>query len=231
MKKKSKRYNSLSKELDRTKKYTLEEAVSLLKKMAPAKFDETVTISSHLGVDVKQTDQFVRGSVVLPHGTGKTLKILVFCKGENEKLAKEAGADYAGFQELVDKVNSGWLDFDVAIATPDIMKDISRLGKVLGPRGLMPNPKSGTVTMDLVKAINEFKKGKVEFKMDKTGNIAVVVGKVSFDEKKLCENAQVAIESLMKAKPATVKGQYIKNMVISRTMSPGVAIDWTKFSV
>lgn len=230
MKKRSKRYSSVSKDLDTSKKYSLEEAVSLLKKMPPAKFDENVDLSFHMGVDTKQTDQFVRGSVALPHGTGKTVKILVFCKGETERLAKEAGADYVGNQELIDKINSGWLEFDVAMATPDMMKDISRLGKVMGPRGLMPNPKSGTVTNDITKAINDFKKGKVEFKMDKAGNVGIRIGKASFDEKKIYENAQAAIEALMRVKPVTVKGQYVKNAVISRTMSPGVRLDYIKFS-
>ncbi|MCX5657627.1 MAG: 50S ribosomal protein L1 [Candidatus Omnitrophica bacterium] len=230
MKKRSKRYSSVSKDLDKDKKYFLEEAVSLLKKMPSAKFDENIDLSFHMGVDIKQTDQFVRGSVALPHGTGKTVKILVFCKGETERAAKEAGADYVGNQELIDKITSGWLDFDVSMATPDMMRDISRLGKIMGPRGLMPNPKSGTVTNDIAKAINDFKKGKVEFKMDKAGNVGVRVGKASFDEKKIYENAHAAIEALMKAKPATVKGQYVKNAVISRTMSPGIKLDHIKLS-
>lgn len=231
MKKKSKRYSEAVKGLEKNKVYPLEEAIAGLKKMPCAKFDETVDLYFNLGVDTKQTDQFVRGSAVLPHGTGKVLKILVFCKGENERLAREAGADYVGSQELIDKINSGWLDFDVAIASPDMMKDLSRLGKVLGPRGLMPNPKSGTVTTDPVKAINDFKKGKVEFKMDKAANVSVRIGKASFDEKKLYENAQIAIEAVLKVKPAAVKGQYIKNAVISKTMSPGLRIDWSKFVV
>lgn len=230
MKKRSKRFKKASEPLEKDKAYPLEEAVALLKKMPSAKFDEAIDLSFHLGVDTKQTDQFVRGSVVLPHGTGKAIKILVFCKGENEKLAKEAGADYVGSQELIEKINSGWLDFDVAIASPEMMKDISRLGKVLGPRGLMPNPKSGTVTNDLVRAINDFKKGKVEFKMDKAANIGVRIGKASFDEKKIYENAQAIIETVLKSKPATVKGQYIKNAVLSRTMGPGLRIDWAKFA-
>ncbi len=230
MKKRSKRFKKASEPLEKNKVYPLEEAVALLKKMTSAKFDEAIDLSFHLGVDTKQTDQFVRGSVVLPHGTGKAIKILVFCKGENERLAKEAGADYVGSQELIEKIGSGWLDFDVAIASPEMMKDISRLGKVLGPRGLMPNPKSGTVTNDLVRAINDFKKGKVEFKMDKAANIGVRIGKASFDEKKIYENAQATIETVLKIKPATVKGQYVKNAVLSRAMGPGLRIDWAKFA-
>ncbi|MGE4357692.1 MAG: 50S ribosomal protein L1 [Candidatus Omnitrophota bacterium] len=229
MKKRSKRFKESVKFVDKNKSYSLEEAIAILKKMPSAKFDETVDISFRLGVDPKQSDQFVRGSVLLPHGTGKQIKILVFCKGEAEKLAKEAGADYVGNQELIDKINSGWLDFDVAIAHPEMMRDISRLGKILGPRGLMPNPKSGTVTTDLVKAISDFKKGRVEFKMDKTGNVSLRIGKISFSENQLYDNAKSAIEAILKAKPATVKGQYIKNVVISKTMSPGVRIDWTKY--
>lgn len=230
MKIRSKRFKVATNDLDKNKIYSLEEAIKILKNLPSAKFDETVELSIHLGVDTKKTDQFVRGSVILPHGTGKPLKILVFCKGEDEKLAQEAGADYVGQEELIDKINAGWLDFDVAIATPDMMKDVSRLGKVLGPRGLMPNPKSGTVTNDVAKAINDFKKGKVEFKMDKAANIGLRLGKASFDEKKIYENAQAAIEAVLKLKPTTLKGQYIKKVVISKTMSPGLRIDWTKFA-
>jgi large subunit ribosomal protein L1 len=225
MRKRSKRYRQISKDLDGTRTYSLEEAIAILKKIPLAKFDQTVEISCRLGVDPKQTDQFVRGSVVLPQGTGKSLKILVFCKGENEKLVREMGVDFVGNQELIEKINSGWLDFDVAIATPDMMKDITRLGKILGPRGLMPNPKSGTVTNDLARTINDFKKGKVEFKMDKAGNVAIRIGKVSFEEKKLYENGQAAIEALLKARPASVKAQFVKNAVISMTMSPGLRLN------
>ncbi|MCM8783535.1 MAG: 50S ribosomal protein L1 [Candidatus Omnitrophica bacterium] len=229
MKKRSKRFKESTKFFEKNKTYSLEEAINILKKMPLAKFDESVDISFRLGVDSKQSDQFVRGSVLLPHGTGKQVKVLVFCKGEAEKLAKEAGADYVGGQELIDKISGGWLDFDVAVAHPEMMRDISRLGKILGPRGLMPNPKSGTVTTDLVKAINDFKKGKVEFKMDKTGNVSVRIGRISFTENQLYDNGKSAMEAILKAKPATIKGQYIKNVVISRTMSPGLKIDWTKY--
>ena len=228
MRKRSKRYKEAVKLFDKNKIYPLEEAIGILKKMPSPKFDETVDLSFRLGVDPKKSDQFVRGSVLLPHGTGKKVRILVFCKGESEKIAQEAGADYVGGQELIEKISSGWLDFDIAIAHPEMMRDISRLGKILGPRGLMPNPKSGTVTTDLARAIEEFKKGKVEFKMDKTGNIGLRIGKISFSEKELYENACAAIEAIYKAKPATLKGKYIRNVVISKTMSPGIKIDWAK---
>ncbi|MCM8765304.1 MAG: 50S ribosomal protein L1 [Candidatus Omnitrophica bacterium] len=229
MKKRSKRFKSALQIFDKNKTYTLEEALGILKKMPPAKFDESVDLSFRLGVDPKQSDQFVRGSVLLPHGTGKKVRVLVFCKGEAEKSAKEAGADYVGGVDLIEKISSGWLDFDVAIAHPEMMRDISRLGKILGPRGLMPNPKSGTVTTDLVRAISDFKKGKVEFKMDKTGNLGLRVGKISFTENQLSENVRSALEAVFKTKPPAFKGQFIKNVVISKTMGPGIKIDWTRY--
>ncbi|MFN7170899.1 MAG: 50S ribosomal protein L1, partial [Candidatus Omnitrophota bacterium] len=196
MKRRSKRFKSAVQFFEKNKVYNLEEAIGILKKMPSVRFEESVNLSFRLGVDPKQSDQFVRGSVLLPHGTGKKVRVLVFCKGEVEKLAKEAGADYVGAGDLIEKISSGWLEFDVAIAHPEMMRDISRLGKILGPRGLMPNPKSGTVTTDIVKAIDEFKRGKVEFKMDKTGNLALRVGKISFTESQLLENVHSALEAV-----------------------------------
>lgn len=228
MRKRSKRFKEALKFCEKNKIYSLEEAISILKKMPSTKFDESVDLSFSLGVDPKKSDQFVRGTVILPHGTGKKVRVLVFCKGEAEKIAKEAGADYVGAQDLIEKISTGWFDFDVAIAHPEMMRDISRLGKILGPRGLMPNPKSGTVTTDLARAIEEFKRGKVEFKMDKTGNLGLRIGKTSFSEDKLYANAKTAIEAVYRAKPATAKGRFIKNVVISKTMSPGIKVDWTK---
>ncbi len=221
----SKRMNELNKLVDKSKKYTLDEACALLKNLAKAKFDESVNVSIKLGVDVKQTNQMVRGSVVLPHGTGKVPKVLVFVKGEKENDAKAAGADYVGADDLIEKINGGWHDFDVAIATPDMMKELGKVGKVLGPLGLMPNPKSGTVTADITRSVKEAKAGRVEFKVDPGAVIHTVIGKASFDAKKLQDNAGTLLEAVVKAKPAGVKGAYIQNIVIKTTMSPGLSID------
>ena len=221
----SKRYRAAAQKIDRAKTYTLAEAVVLLKELPKAKFDEVVELSVSLGIDPKKTDQAVRGTVVLPHGTGKTRRVIVFCKGEQEILAKQAGAEFAGAAELIEKVMQGWMEFDVAIATPDLMKDVSRLGKVLGPRGMMPNPKAGTVSMDVAKAVNEVKRGRVEFKMDKLSNLHVVIGKLSFEPVKLVENATVVLEAVVKARPATLKGDYIHRVVLSSTMSPGIPLE------
>lgn len=226
----SKRYTAAAQKIDRTKAYALEEAVALLKELPKAKFDEMVELSVSLGIDPKKTDQAVRGTVVLPHGTGKTRRVIVFCKGEQEIIAKQAGADFAGSAELIDKVMQGWMDFDVAIATPDLMKDVSHLGKVLGPRGLMPNPKAGTVSMDVAKAINEVKRGRVEFKMDKLSNLHVVIGKVSFEAAKLVDNAKTVLEAVVKARPSTLKGDYICRVVLSSTMSPGISVELGKLA-
>ena len=220
----SKRYKESSKLVDKTKNYTLKEAVALLKSLPKTKFDESVELAFHLKIDTKKSDHMVRGTVVLPHGTGKKVRIAVFCKGESEKEAKEAGADYIGAQELIDKVAGGWMDFDCVVATPDMMRDLSKLGKVLGPRGLMPSPKTGTVTANVAGAIKDLKAGKVEFKADKQGGVHVAVGKVSFAEAQILENASTLIESLKSARPASLKGDFIKSMFISTSMSPGLRL-------
>jgi len=219
-----KKYNASAK-LVAKPAYNLGEAMPLLKQAAFAKFDETVEVAMRLGVDPKHADQMVRGTVVLPHGLGKSKRVIVIASGEKVREAREAGADEAGGDDIVQKIQGGWLDFDAVIATPDMMKSVGRLGKVLGPRGLMPNPKTGTVTMDVVRAVQEVKAGKVEFRVDKTGIIHCPVGKVSFDAQKLTDNAQALISSIIKAKPATAKGQYVKSVVISSTMGPGIRID------
>jgi len=224
MKIRSKRYTESEKQTDRTKTLLLKDAILILKKLQPPKFDASVDLHFNINVDPKKSDQMVRGTVVLPHGTGKKVKVAVFCKGENEKLAREANADYVGGNELIDKVAGGFLDFDCAIATPDMMKDLSKLGKILGPRGLMPSPKTGTVTNDIVKAIEDVRKGKVEFRVDKQGGIHLSVGKLSFPEDKLYENAFRVIEMVNEAKPASVKGKFIKSAFISSTMNCGVKL-------
>jgi large subunit ribosomal protein L1 len=221
----SKRYEQAAALVDRNKAYSLDEAVAVLKGMPKADFDETVELSISLAIDPKKTDQAVRGTVILPHGTGTTRRVLVFCKGEQELAAKEAGADYVGSAELIDKIQKGWLEFDVAVATPELMRDVSRLGKILGPRGLMPNPKTGTVTTEVAKAIAEVKRGKVEFKMDKLSNLHVVIGKLSFEAGRLVENARAVLEAILRARPATVKGQFIHRVGLSSTMSPGIFVD------
>ena len=207
------------------KHYSLEEAIGLAKKTARTKFDETVDLAVNLGVDPKQADQMVRGTVVLPHGTGKKVRVLVFAKGEKEKEAREAGADHVGAEELVEKVQKGWMEFDTVVATPDIMGLVGRLGKVLGPRGLMPNPKTGTVTFDIAKAIKDIRAGKVEYRVEKAGVAHVRVGKASFDEAKLVENARAVLESILKAKPSSSKGKYLKAVTVSTTMGPGIKMD------
>lgn len=219
-----KKYESaVAKVEDRT--YKLDEAFNLLKEVHFAKFDESVDMAIRLGVDPKHSDQMVRGSVVLPHGTGKKVRILVFAKGEKEREATQAGADYVGLDDLIEKINSGWLEFDTVVATPDLMGVVGRLGKVLGPRGLMPNPKTGTVTFDIAKAIKEIRQGKVEFRVEKAGIIHVTIGRVSFSAAQLVENADLVIDSIVKAKPATAKGKYVKGITVSSTMGPGIPID------
>lgn len=222
--------NALSK-IDLTKEYSIEEAISLVKEGAVAKFDETVDMAINLGVDAKKSDQMVRGTVVLPYGTGKSVRVLVFAKGEKEKEAKEAGADYVGAEDLVEKIQQGWLEFDKTVATPDLMGLVGKLGKILGPRGLMPNPKLGTVTFDIAKAVNEIKAGKVEYKVEKAGIVHVPVGKASFDKEKLLENTMAILKSVTKAKPATSKGKYIKKITLSSTMGHGIKIDISKLKV
>jgi len=203
----------------------LKDAVSLVKSSAKAKFDETVEIASHLGVDPRHSDQLVRGTVVLPHGTGKSIRVLVFTKGEKEKEAQAAGADYVGADEYAKKIQEGWTDVDAIIATPDMMGELSKLGRILGPRGLMPNPKSGTVTFDVAKAVKELKAGKIEYRVDKGANVHAPVGKASFSEEQLYENALAFLRELVRAKPAAAKGTYLKSVTMSSTMGPGVAID------
>ena len=226
-----KRYTEAAKLVDRSQYYDVADAVSVIKKTANAKFDETVELHVRTGADGRHADQQIRGAVVLPHGTGKTVRILVFAKGPKEDEAKAAGADFVGGQELIPKIqNEGWLDFDVVVATPDMMGVVGRLGKVLGPKGLMPNPKSGTVTMDLTKAIADIKAGKVEYRLDKTNIIHCPVGKASFTEEQLRENLQALLDALNKAKPSSLKGAYMKSAVLTSTMGPGVKLNTAKIT-
>lgn len=222
---KDKKMAAAKSKVDRSKAYTIEEAMALVKECAHAKFDESVDLAVNLGVDPKRSDQMVRGSVPLPHGTGKTVRVLAFAKGEKEKEASDAGADYAGSDDLVAKIQGGWFDFDRVVATPDMMGTVGKLGKLLGPRGLMPNPKVGTVTLDIGKAIKEIKAGKVEYRVEKAGIVHVGVGKASFDADKLVENAHAVLDALTKAKPATSKGKYMKKITVSTTMGPGIKVD------
>jgi large subunit ribosomal protein L1 len=224
MAKTGKKYEASAKLVDKPA-YTLTDAMPVLKKAAFAKFDETVEVSMRLGVDPKHADQMVRGTVVLPHGLGKSKRVIVIASGDKVREGREAGADEVGGDDLVQKIQGGYMDFDAVVATPDMMKSVGRLGKVLGPRGLMPNPKTGTVTLDVAKAVKEVKAGKVEFRVDKTGIIHCPVGKVSFDADKLAANAGALIQSVLKAKPATAKGRFVKSIVVSSTMGPGLAID------
>lgn len=224
-----KKYQEAAKLIE-DKLYDAEEAIEVVKKTATAKFDETVEVAVKLGVDPKYADQQVRGAVVLPHGTGKNKRVLVFAKGDKVKEAETAGADFVGSDELVTKIQGGWADFDVAVATPDMMGTVGRLGKILGPRGLMPNPKVGTVTMDLTRAIQEIKAGKIEYRTDKAGNIHAPIGKVSFDDSKLLDNLRTLIDTLNKVKPAAAKGQYMRSITLSTTMGPGVKVNTLKAS-
>jgi large subunit ribosomal protein L1 len=228
---KGKKYQEAAKLVDRTKAYDVAEAIELVKKAAPAKFDESVEVAVRLGVDTKKADQQVRGAVVLPNGTGKTQRVLVFAKGEKAKEAEAAGADHVGDSDYINKIQQGWFEFDVIVATPDMMAEVGKLGRVLGPKGLMPNPKTGTVTFEVEKAINEIKAGKVEYRVDKTGNVHVPIGKVSFEAEKLAENLSTIIETLLKVKPAAAKGTYMKNVAISSTMGPGIKVNPSSFSV
>jgi large subunit ribosomal protein L1 len=220
-----KKYNAAAAKVDNAKFYALEDAVPLLKQLATAKFDETVLLSANLGVDPRHADQQVRGTVVLPHGTGKKVRVLVLARGEKEKEASEAGADFVGADEYVPKLREGWMDVDVIIATPDLMGEVGKLGKILGPKGLMPNPKSGTVTFDVGKAVKDVKAGKIEYRVDKGSNIHVPVGKMSFDADKLLENVKVLIAELLRVKPSSAKGRYLKSLALSPTMGPSVKLD------
>lgn len=221
----SKRTREIAKAYDLTKPYSLKDAIDILKKCPTVKFDQSVDVSLRMGVDPRRSDQSVRGTVSLPNGTGKTLRIVVFAKGDKVKEALAAGADFAGNEELLEKVAGGWTDFDAVISTPEMMREVGKLGKVLGPRGLMPTPKAGTVTTDVAKAIQEAKAGKIEFKLDRLGVIGNAVGKLSFDEEKILGNIRAYIAAVMRAKPATAKGNYIKSLVVTSTMGPGIKID------
>ncbi|HHX50938.1 MAG TPA: 50S ribosomal protein L1 [Clostridia bacterium] len=225
MAKRGKKYQEALKAFDKMKLYEPKEALELVKNNAPAKFDETVEVSAKLGVDPRQADQQVRGTVILPHGTGKTRTVLVFAKGEKLQEAETAGADFVGGEELAEKIQGGWLGFDVAIATPDMMGVVGKLGRILGPRGLMPNPKTGTVTFDLAKAVAEVKAGKIEYRVDKTAIVHAPIGKVSFHLDQLEENFQTLLDALIKARPAAAKGQFLRSVVVSSTMGPGVKIN------
>src|SRR3954463_12724825 len=221
----SKRYRAAAQQVDRTKNHSLADSIATLKKFSPTKFDQTITLSFRLGVDPKQSDQMVRGTCPLPHGSGKQVRVLVFAEGEAAKAAKDAGAEFVGMKDLIQKCQEGFQDFDVAVATPAAMAEVRKLGKVLGPRGLMPNPKTGTVTEDTAKAVQEVKAGRVEFKLDKNGNVAVPVGKFSFTESALVENGTAVIEAVVRARPATAKGRFVEGVTLSATMTPGVRVD------
>jgi len=220
-----KKYKASAEKIESTKSYSLEEAVPILKQMEKAKFDETVLLSANLGVDPRHADQQVRGTVVLPHGTGKKVRVLVIARGEKEKEASQAGADFVGADEFIPKLREGWVDVDVIISTPDLMGEVGKLGKVLGPKGLMPNPKSGTVTFDVAKAVKEVKAGKIEYRVDKGSNIHVPVGKMSFDADKLLENIKVLVSELLRVKPSSAKGRYLKSLALSPTMGPSIKLD------
>ncbi|QGG49198.1 50S ribosomal protein L1 [Heliorestis convoluta] len=225
MPKQGKKYQENAKLINKDEPLEVNEAVELVKKMATAKFDETVEVAFRLGVDPRHADQMIRGAVVLPHGIGKTQRVIVFAKGEKVKEAEAAGADYVGADDLVQKIQGGWFNFDVAVATPDMMGTVGKLGRLLGPKGLMPNPKTGTVTFDVARAVQEVKAGKIEYRVDKTGIIHAPIGKASFEEQKLAENYQTLLDALLKAKPASSKGQYLKSITLSSTMSPGVPVN------
>lgn len=225
MSEKGKKYCAALNKVDRNQRYPLEDSLRLAKETASAKFDETVEMAIRLGVDPRQADQNIRGTVTLPHGMGKSVRVLAFAKGDKEKEAQEAGADFVGSDELIKKISEGWLDFDKAVATPDMMGAVGRIGKILGPRGLMPNPKTGTVAMDIGKAVKEIKAGKLEFRVDKAGIVHVPVGKASFGPEQLIDNAKAVLGSIIRAKPASAKGNYIKGVTVATTMGPGIKLD------
>ena len=220
-----KSYRRVLDKVDRNQRYQLEDSLKLVKETARAKFDETVDIAIRLGVDPRQADQNIRGTVALPHGMGKTVRVLAFAKGEKEREAQEAGADFIGSDELIKKISEGWLDFDKAVATPDMMAAVGRIGKILGPRGLMPNPKTGTVSLDIGKAVREIKAGKLEFRVDKAGIVHVPVGRASFSTEQLIDNARMVLLTILRAKPASAKGNYVKGVTIATTMGPGIKVD------
>lgn len=223
----SRRYKQISSKVEKGKEYTLDEAISLLKEVASTKFDETVEVAVRLGVDPRHADQLVRGTVSLPNGTGKTVRVLVMTKGSKEKEAQEAGADHVGLDEYVEKIQQGWLDCDVIIATPDVMSTVGKLGKILGPKGMMPNPKSGTVTFEVGQTVKDVKAGKIDFRVDRNGNLHVIAGKISFEVAKIKENVKAFLEMVMRLKPASAKGQYIRSVTLSTTMGPGIRLDRT----
>lgn len=228
--KKSKRYASVLEKVEKNKLYSVEEAVKLAKETSSTKFDETIEVAMNLNLDTKKADQQLRGAIVLPNGTGKTQTVLVLAKGDQAKTAKEAGADYVGDMDMIEKIEKeSWFDYDVIIATPEMMPMLGKIGKILGPKGLMPNPKTGTVTMDVAKAVNDTKMGKVEYRTDSFGNIHGIIGKSSFEEGKLAENLRTFVGAILKIKPATVKGNYVKNISISSTMGPGIKLDLNSF--
>jgi len=229
LKTRGKNYQEAAKLVDRTKQYNIAEAVSVLKEASTAKFDETVEVAYRLGVDPKKADENIRGAVVLPHGTGKTQRVLVFAKGDKIKEAEAAGADYIGDADIIAKINDGWFDFDVIVATPDMMAEVGKLGRVLGPKGLMPNPKTGTVTFEVENAVNEIKAGKVEYRVDKSSNLHVPIGKISFDDNQLVENFETIMETIVKAKPQSSKGTYVRNVALTSTMGPGIKIDASSY--
>jgi large subunit ribosomal protein L1 len=225
MSRNGKSYRAALEKIDRTQRYLLEDTLHLVKQTARAKFDETVEMAVRLGVDPRQADQNVRGTVTLPHGMGKAVRVLAFAKGDKEKEAQEAGAEFVGSDELIKRISEGWFDFDKTVATPDVMAAVGRIGKILGPRGLMPNPKTGTVTMDIGKAVKEIKAGKLEFRVDKAGIIHVPVGKASFGAEQLIDNAKAVLMSILRSKPASAKGNYVRGVTISTTMGPGIKVD------
>jgi large subunit ribosomal protein L1 len=226
----SKKYQAFREKVDRRKRYPLVEAVKLLKENKYSKFDESVEVAVRLGVDPKHADQMVRGTVALPHGTGKTVRVAVFAQGDKAQEARDAGADFVGAEDLAEKVKGGWTDFDVAVATPDMMRVLGQLGKILGPRGLMPNPKTGTVTMDVARTVKELRGGRIEFRIDKQANVAVSVGKISFGEEQIVENVTTFVDAIMRAKPATAKGSYLLSASICTTMSPGIKLDQSELT-
>ena len=230
MKKRGKNYQEAMKLVDRTKTYDVKEAIAILKEASKAKFDESVEVAFRLGVDPKKAEENIRGAVVLPHGTGKTQRVLVFAKGDKIKEAEAAGADYIGDADIIAKINDGWFDFDVIVATPDMMGEVGKLGRVLGPKGLMPNPKTGTVTFEVEKAVNDIKAGKVEYRVDKASNLHVPIGKISFDDEKLIENFNTIAETVARVKPQSSKGTYVRNVSVTSTMGPGIKVDYSKFS-